>query len=171
MTPSSKTWLEKAFAEHQQPADMTAVVRAPSGKSNGAIQIIEPLEKFPLETGIVPFSSMTAVRGSAGQVSSHVFGDQQQASYFGVTITRLELIFTSCFGRSPELVGTLPIFSTTSRLAWSAVLPKTVYWRSRCGTRPRQMKNCEPAEFGSFVRAIERMPASCSLALNSCLIV
>ncbi len=117
MTPSSKTWLEKAFAEHQQSAEMTAQVRAPSGELNGAIQITEPLEKFPLETGIVPFGSMTAVRGSAGQVSSHVFGHQQQASYFGVTITRLELIFTSCFGRSPDPVGTLPILSTTSKLA------------------------------------------------------
>ena len=36
---------------------------------------------------------------------------------------------------------------------------------------PRQMKNCEPAEFGSLVRAMESTPASCGVVLNSALIV
>ncbi|GIS58222.1 MAG: hypothetical protein CM1200mP2_04470 [Planctomycetaceae bacterium] len=34
-----------------------------------------------------------------------------------------------------------------------AVLPKAVYWRSRCGTRSRQRKTWLPAELGSLVRA------------------
>ncbi len=97
--------------------------------------------------------------------------DRLVGHVFGLEITLARLIFTGVFGRSPLSVATWPIFLTTSRLLASAVLPKAEYCRSRCGTRSRQMKNCEPAELGSLVRAIESTPGSCGLSLNSARIV
>ena len=51
----------------------------------------------------------------------------------------------------------------------SVTLPNAVYWLSRCWqwSRPRQMKNWLPAEFGSCERAIESTPSWCSRSLNS----
>src|SRR5665213_1475289 len=57
-------------------------------------------------------------------------------------------------GRSPGCVGVVAIFSRTSSPLMS--LPNAVYWRSRKRGSPWQMKNCEPAELGSFERAMER---------------
>ena len=62
-------------------------------------------------------------------------------------------------------VGTLPIFFRTSSPAIS--FPNAVYFPSRNVASPRQMKNCEPAELGSLLRAIEMTPTTCLLVLNS----
>src|ERR1700722_4668591 len=90
-----------------------------------------------------------------------------EASYFSVSITRADLIVTSLTGRSLRSVFTSPILRTTARLASSPAFPKAVYCRSRWVCFPRQMKNCEPAELGSLVRAIDTTPNSCGVVLNS----
>ena len=59
------------------------------------------------------------------------------------------------------------IVSTTSMP--SITLPHTVYWRSRKRASEKQMKNCEFAECGKLVRAIEQVPRTCGSALNSAL--
>ena len=91
--------------------------------------------------------------------------------HFAVSITRAVLIDTGFRGRSPLSVGTAPIACTTAKLAASAVRPNAVYLPSKWGVRSRQMKNCEPAELGSFVRAIDSTPGSCFVLLNSAAIM
>src|SRR5438874_10578827 len=63
-------------------------------------------------------------------------------------------------GGSPLL-----IVSTTSMP--STTLPHTVYCLSRKRASSKQMKNCEFAECGKLVRAIEQVPRTCGSALNS----
>src|SRR5204863_7562595 len=79
--------------------------------------------------------------------------------------TRVVGLLTSpCAFRS---AGVSPIFSSTSPPLIN--LPNVVYCPSRRRTGARQMKNCEPAEFGSGPRAIEITPRSWEWSLNSAL--
>ena len=64
------------------------------------------------------------------------------------------------------ILSTTPIPSTTC--------PKAAYWASKWGESSCIMKNCEEAESGSLVRAIDKTPLLCfrslamyPLAMNS----
>src|SRR5581483_6354109 len=67
----------------------------------------------------------------------------------------------------PWVVGTSPILPSASSplINW----PNPVYFPSRKCASARQMKNCDPAESGSFDRAIEMTPRTCDFLLNSAL--
>src|SRR5947208_3388286 len=80
---------------------------------------------------------------------------------------RTELILAGVLGRSLAPVGWVAILSTTSKPV--VTLPKAVYWWSRWGESACMMKNWEPAELGSLVRAAERTPRVCLRSLNSAL--
>ncbi len=71
--------------------------------------------------------------------------------------------------RPLDTTGVSPILSSTSSplMTW----PKAVYFPSRNGAASRQIKNWEPAESGSLLRAMERTPRSCLRSLNSALIL
>src|SRR5262249_52692258 len=112
-----------------------------------------------------PFDRWRAVESSpavrappGGRFAAHAAVCRRETGYLGFVTTLADLIVTGVAGRSPGPVGVLPIFLTTSRLAWSAVLPNAVYWPLRNCAFSRQRKNCDPAELGSFVRAIDSTP-------------
>ena len=76
---------------------------------------------------------------------------------------------TRSFGLSRPSRGAVTILSATSMPRTTR--PKAVYWRSRKPESATQMKNCEPALFGSCERAIDTTPRLCGVSLNSALIV
>ena len=70
-------------------------------------------------------------------------------------------------GTSPAPVGRAAIASSVSRLSAVTTLPNTVYWPSRKFELLCTMKNCEPALSGLIDLAIETIPRSCRMSLNS----
>src|SRR5262249_55928203 len=101
-------------------------------------------------------------------LSPRVRGPESRGpTYFGVSVTVAFSMTTFSRGRSCAPVGTLPMARTVAMDSASAVWPKTVYWLSSERCRSRQMKNCDPAELGSLVRAIDSVPGSCGVLLNS----
>src|ERR1051326_327466 len=77
-------------------------------------------------------------------------------------------IVVGLFGRSFAPRGALTILSATS--IPFVTFPNTVYCLSRHGESEVTMKNCDEALFGSFERAMETMPRTCEMLLNSALI-
>jgi len=65
--------------------------------------------------------------------------------------------------------GALTIRSATS--IPRVTRPKALYCRSRKVESPTHTKNCDPALFGSWARAIETIPRLWDVSLNSALIV
>ena len=57
--------------------------------------------------------------------------------------------------------------SSVSKLCSVTILPNTVYCPSRKLEFWWTMKNCDPALLGSWLLAIETMPRSCGMSLNS----
>lgn len=103
-------------------------------------------------------------------------GRNRTASYFRLlrSTMRTDLTSTRWSGRdiSPPAdmpTGVLPICSRMSSPRIN--LPKPVYWPSRKGAGSRQMKNWQPAESGSRLRAMERTPRTWGFWLNSALIL
>ena len=70
-------------------------------------------------------------------------------------------------GASRSSVVSMAIASSVSRLSAVTTLPNAVYWPSRKFELLWTMKNCEPALSGSADRAIESMPRSWRMSLNS----
>ena len=70
------------------------------------------------------------------------------------TLIASQVISMRSVGLSRASRGWATILSATSIPFTTS--PNTVYWRFRCGASFTTMKNCEPAEFGSLVRAIEK---------------
>src|SRR5580698_5610290 len=99
--------------------------------------------------------------------STYYFTESAETILMLLTPTRLCGLLRS--PPPPEPTGVLAIFFKTSSPLINR--PKAVYWRSRNEASPSQIKNWEPAEFGSELRAMERTPDWCEWSLNSALMV
>src|SRR5437773_12470979 len=88
---------------------------------------------------------------------------------FDMILTLLRVVHSIGLLFSPGMEGLGPVgeFAILSRTSIPEIRwPKAVECPSRCGAFPCTTKNCEPAEFGVAVFAIERTTFTCSCALN-----
>ena len=115
--------------------------------------------KIWLSSGTVPPTLL--LRSSAGR--SRACGISERS----VTDTLVILTCSGSTGLSMEPIGTAAILSNVSKLDSVISLPKTVYEPSRKIDSWCTIKNWEPALSGCSARAIETIPRSCFMSLNS----